>query len=286
MKDSKRNRLVNWLLNLDRRVVYLFILIAVSMPFFFKPVLSLQTTRWVKSSYELIEEAARRNKPIMIGMDYDPATLAELQPMAEAFLRHAFSKGVKVLGVNYNIQGTSLGASTLDRIAKEYGKTYGEDYVYFGWVPQFMVVLISMGDDFRESYEKDYRGTDVDKIPMLKNLQNFDDFHLVISISGTSIPVYYIRYGVTKFKFNFVAGVTAVSAPEYYPYLHSGQMKGLLGSMKAAAEYEGLLDKPADAMRGMASQSWGHLTMIFFIIVGNILYYLKKRVDSRKSQGV
>jgi hypothetical protein len=36
-------------------------------------------------------------------------------------------------------------------------------------------------------------------------------------------------------------GCTAVSAPEFYPYLNAGQMVGLLGGMQAAAEYEKLL---------------------------------------------
>ena len=93
----------------------------------------------------------------------------------------------------------------------------------------------------------------------------------------------YIVFGVERYDFNYVLGVTAVSAAEHYPYLNSGQLKGMLGGMKAAAEYEGLLvknnivKKTGDGMRGMASQTWGHLTIIAFIILGNILYFIKKR---------
>ena len=34
-----------------------------------------------------------------------------------------------------------------------------------------------------------------------------------------------------------VAGCTAVSAPEYYPYVQSGQLSGLLGGLAGAAAY-------------------------------------------------
>ena len=40
-----------------------------------------------------------------------------------------------------------------------------------------------------------------------------------------------------------IIGPTAVSAPKYYAFISSGQLKGMLGGMKGAAEYEQLLAK-------------------------------------------
>lgn len=281
MKNDRTNKWIDYIFNIDRRVVYLFIFIMVALPFFFKPVVSIRTTERVRNVYNLVEEAAKLNKPIIIGIDFDPSTIAELKPMAVALLRHAFMRDVKVLGINFLVNGTTLGADVMDTIAKEYGKEYGKDYAYFGYIPQMNIVLLNFCNDFRKSYEKDYRGNPVDDIPMLKDYQNFDDFHVVVDLSGTKIPQTYIFYGVNRCKFNFAAGVTAVSATEYFPYLHSGQMKGLMAGMKAAAEYEGLIGKSDKGMRGMAAQTWGHLTIIAFIIVGNILYYIKKSRDRK-----
>lgn len=279
MDNTTKKTWVNKIINLDRRVVYLFIFLAIAIPFFLKPVVKMTPTPWVKKAFELVDQAAEKNKAILIGFDYDPSTLAELQPMSEVILRHAFSKNVKVMGICFMPNGTSLAADTLDKIAKEKGKTYGEDYVFMGFLPQSNLVLLNFGSDFRQSYKKDFRGNAIEEIPMLQNMQNYDDFHAVFDISGTKLPLYYILYGVDKYNFNFVAGVTAVSATEYYPYLQSGQMKGLLAGMKGAAEYEGLSGFLSDGMAGMASQTWGHLIIIFFIIVGNILYYIKRRME-------
>lgn len=282
---STENKEKNWthtLINLDKRIVYVFIFLAVALPFFLNPVVEIKSTKWVQSAYNLVDEAALKRKPILIGFDYDPSTLAELQPMVVSILRHAFSKNVKVVGINFILNGTSLAATTLEKVAKEYDKKYGEDYAFFGYLPQTTVVLLNFGENFRKSYKKDYYGKNIDELPMLKGWQNFDDFHVVFCISGTGIPGTYIVYGVDRFKFNYVAGVTAVSAADYYPYLQSGQMKGLLGGMKAAAEYEGLAGKISDGMRGMASQTWGHVTIIIFIIIGNILFYVKRRYDEKE----
>jgi len=74
-----------------------------------------------------------------------------------------------------------------------------------------------------------------------------------------------------------VGCVTAVMGPENYPYLNSGQLKGLVAGLKGAAEYETLLGKPAIATRGMPAQSAVHILIIVLIVIGNILYLVEKR---------
>ena len=53
------------------------------------------------------------------------------------------------------------------------------------------------------------------------------------------------------------------SAPEFYPYLQSGQLLGLLGGMAGAAEYE-KLDRRARTRprKGMDAQSLAHLFIV------------------------
>ena len=57
------------------------------------------------------------------------------------------------------------------------------------------------------------------------------------AIPGTKEWVQQVQ---ARFHLPMVSGCTAVSAPEYYPYLQSGQLQGLLGGMAGAAEYEKL----------------------------------------------
>jgi hypothetical protein len=69
-----------------------------------------------------------------------------------------------------------------------------------------------------------------------------------------------------------VSGCTAVSTPEYYPYLQSGQLRGLLGGMAGAAEYElARHERQGAATRGMDAQSLAHLFVAICIVVGNLV---------------
>ncbi|MGB2697598.1 MAG: hypothetical protein WBD28_07045, partial [Candidatus Zixiibacteriota bacterium] len=82
---------------------------------------------------------------------------------------------------------------------------------------------------------------------------------------------------VTRFHIPLVSGCTAVVAPEFYPYLQSGQLKGLLGGMKGAAEYEKLVGKIGLGRRGMDSQSVSHIVVFLFILIGNIAYFATRK---------
>jgi hypothetical protein len=80
-----------------------------------------------------------------------------------------------------------------------------------------------------------------------------------------------------RFHIDMVAGVTAVSAPEYYPYLQSKQLLGLLGGMAGAAEYEKARGEKGSATRGMDAQSVAHYFVALCILLGNVVQWSKGR---------
>jgi len=66
-------------------------------------------------------------------------------------------------------------------------------------------------------------------------------------------------------------------AADYYPYLNSGQIFGLMGGMLGAAEYEKLVKRPGRAMEAMRVHVWTHMVIILFIVIGNVGFFLTKR---------
>lgn len=108
----------------------------------------------------------------------------------------------------------------------------------------------------------------------MKEVKNFSDLAIIVNISG-GLPgtKEWILQVQSRFHIKLISGCTAVSAPEFYPYLQSGQLSGLLGGMKGAAEYEQLMGKPGLGTKGMDSQSVAHIVIFFFILVGNIAYF-------------
>jgi len=65
--------------------------------------------------------------------------------------------------------------------------------------------------------------------------------------------------------------------------LRSGQINGLIGGLRGAAEYETLIDQKGRAIAGMDAQSATHLAIIVLVIICNIFYFLLRKQG--KQQG-
>ncbi|MDD3733068.1 MAG: hypothetical protein PHU88_11910, partial [candidate division Zixibacteria bacterium] len=114
-------------------------------------------------------------------------------------------------------------------------------------------------------------------------IQNYDQVACVVNISGTSGTEYWISYGQGRFGFPLALGVTGVMGAEYYPYLNSGQIFGYMAGMLGAAQYEKLAENDGKAVVAMKVQLFAHFLIIFFIIIGNIGFFMDK--FSKKREG-
>ena len=271
-------RFLGKITNLNRRVIYIIIFLAISIPLFFPMGLPVPISTEVKSVYDYIKNLGPSDA-VLISADYDASTLAELQPMMEAVMKHCFKGNVKLLIMSAYPVGTGLAQISLNRVLKEYEMKNGIDYVFLGYKPNFYIVIQQIGADITQAFPTDYYGTPMKDLPMMENIHNFKDIDLSISFSGTGIGLSWLFYAHERFNEPLALGVTGVMAPDYFPYLQSGQFVGLVGGMKGAAEYETLIREPALANAGMDAQSWSHICIILFIIIGNIGYFAtgKKR---------
>ncbi len=264
------------IVNIDKRVIFIMIALSMVLPLFFPMYLPVQVSKEVKSIYDYINNLTPSDA-ILLSADYDASTMAELQPMFDAVLRHAFSRNIKVLIMSDYATGAGLAEIALKRIADEYRAVNGMDFVFLGYKPNFDIVIQNMGVDISTAFPTDYYGTPLKDIPMMKKIKNYNDIRLLITYSGTGIALLWLEYAHERFGLPMAVGCTAVMGPDYYPYLQSGQFVGLLGGMKAAAEYEQLIRKPRFASAGMDAQSWSHIVMILFIILGNLGFLIMRR---------
>ncbi len=114
---------------------------------------------------------------------------------------------------------------------------------------------------------------------------NFDNVKAIINISGGSGTEYWINYANGRYNAKLAIGVTGVMTSDYYPFLQSGQIFGLIGGMKGASEYEhlaeegGYISKEKDqltASKSMPIQTTTHIVIILFIVIGNVGYFMTK----------
>ena len=262
---------------LDRRIIFVFIALAIILPLKFPFNLGFSITEPVQRLYDTIESFPEGTK-ILVSCDYDPGSMPELYPMNLAIFDHLFRKNLKVICTQLWPQGTPLAERAFNEIAVgRYNKTYGVDYVNLGFKEGREVVMVSMGNSIPQTFPRDYKGTKVAEIPVMQGVNSFKDVGMIVNISG-GMPgtKEWVLQVQSRFHVKLASGCTAVSAPEFYPYFQSGQLVGLLGGMKGAAEYEKLVNRPGFGRRGMDSQSVSHLIVFLFILIGNIAFFVLK----------
>ena len=263
--------------DLDRRWIYLVIGIVTFVPMLKYIGVPVNITTEVSSVYDRIESLSP-GTAIMVPMEFGPSTMAELQPMARAVLRHCFSKNLKVISTALQIEGVILIEQVLRETSAEFDKQYGVDYVFLGYKPYPDIVILNMGENFRNSFPRDYYGNELDSLPMMNGVNNYSNTACIVNINATSGVDYWINYANGRYGAELALGVTAVIATDYYAFLHSKQIFGLMGGLKGAAEYERLIGRPRDiANRAMTSVSVAHVFIILFIIIGNVAFFANRR---------
>jgi hypothetical protein len=273
-----RKEIIEKFLNIDRRIIFLLIVLAVLIPLL-KPLNlpGITTSAAVRGVYQKIESLSS-DDVLLVSMDFDPASKPELYPMGVAILRHAFQRGVKVIGMTLWLTGVGMVEEIMSKTAREYNKKYGEDYVFLGWAPGRVNVIIGLGQDFKRTFPKDFYGQKTTELPLLKNINSLRqiDYMVDLAAGDPGIETWYL-YGREKYKFELGGGCTAVIAPGLYPFFQTGQINGLIGGMKGAAEYESLINKKDKATAGMDAMSTTHFLIIGLVVLSNIFYFIRRK---------
>ncbi len=279
--------------DLDRRWIFLLMLLAVALPILFQMQFPETPTELVRDTFDQVDKLPEGSR-VLLAWDWDPASEGELKPMSTAFVRHCCEKNLKMVFMSLWPVGPQMIDDTIDQVIRRDfpGLVYGEDYVNLGYKPGFEGVIKVVVTDIRQLYTTDDKGTNIDKIPIMRNVKTVRDFDLLINVSaGYAGTKEWVQYAAAPYpdEIKLVAGCTGVSAPQLYPYIPN-QLKGMLGAIKGAAEYEQLvLDKYGreaqgkdeapyrDGLRRMGAQLVAHLLMIGLIVAGNAIYFAGRR---------
>jgi len=283
------------LMRLDRRWIFLALIIVCIGSYIIPFQVPILVEQEVKSIFEFIDTLPP-GEIVMVAIDYDPNSLAELHPMTYAIIEQCWRKRLKVLITALSQNGPGMADQAIRdisdslRLDRTYNGVFfegreivnGVDYCFLGYKPYFALVILGMGQDFRLPFPTDYYGTPLDSLPMMQGVINYDDVACVVDISGANITDWWISYGQGRFNFKLALGLTGVSTAQYYPFLGSGQVFGIMGGLLGAAQYEELADNPGMAKDGMRIQLYAHMVIILFIIMGNIGFFMDRR--KRKKQ--
>jgi len=265
----------------ERRWVFLFIGVALVLPYFMSITLETKVSPEVQGLFDGIKSLPPGSK-VLVAFDYDPPSAPELQPMADAFMAYAFKRDLKLIIIGLWPQGPQQANLSITRAMVEpdvaaKNLTYGTDYVNLGFQSGNEFVIQSMGTSFRSMFPRDIYNTPYDSIPLLRGVENFSNVDFVVNWSaGYPGTKEWVQIAVDRFRVRVGAGNTAVQAPEMYPYLNAGQLTGLAGGMTGAAEFEMATNEYGRATVALLSQLFSHAVVIAFIIIGNVALFLGK----------
>lgn len=260
----------------DRRFLYIALFLSVALPLLFPLGLSGEVSPATRQFYDLIE-SLEPGDAVLISFDCEAASWPEIGPVAHAVLEHALQKGVGIVGISFLSEGTALGYHLLSDLALAHHRTYGQDWVYLGFRPQYVAAMLGMGESILNEYPQDYLDHPTGELPLLSRVRSYGQIRLVISIADDSMPQYWVEYAGGRYGVRVAAGLSAVMVTTFTPYLDSGQMAGLVSGLKGAAEYEQLLGQDGAGTRGMDAQSTAHLTIIALVILGNVAHLRRRR---------
>jgi hypothetical protein len=332
-------KLIDTLQHLDRRIIFIFVALSVIIPLL-KPLgLKVMVTPLSQACYDALDKL-KPGDVVLMSFDYDPASAPELQPMANAVIKHLFEKKIRIIAMGLWPQGPQQAIQAFDEIATAeedvltanikpgmktaqdildakgevlvarktalteaiieklkadgIGKvsvakelyTYGVDYLNLGYLTGALSVVQKMGISIPETFPVDM----IEKKPtkdfkIMEGVKNYHDIGAVFSLtSGSAGVTTYISVANAQYGTICTGGCTAVSALEFYPYVQSKQLTGLLEGLKGASEYEKLVNMPPDkaiATKGMEPQAVCHMVIILFILLANFTYFMQKYLDKQ-----
>ena len=270
------------LTRLDRRWVFLAMGLSIAIPILLKLRFPEYPGKMAKDTFAAIE-AIPEGSPVLISFDYDPASAAELQPMASALVHHCASRNLKMVFTALWPLGKQQADRTIDTVLKPFHPEYreGVDYVQLGFQAGNEGVIKLMATNLPKQYPNDASGEAIANIPLLKDVKDLSAFKMIASVSaGYPGAKEWVLYGngAMPDAFEVIAGSTGVQVGQLLPY-YPQQVEGILVAVKGAAEYEMLVEEkypaadPSVIGQGrvrMGPQLVAHLLMIGLIILGNV----------------
>jgi len=295
------NKYITILGNLDRRIIFLLIGLAVLIPLI-KPnwvKLPIKIDNNTKIVYESIS-TLKENDKVLLSFAYGASTKPEVHPMVIALLNHLFSKGIKVYIVSLWPEGPIMAQQAMSTVENSglFNINDGTDYVMFDYKVGGFVVIKGIADNFRELYKQDDNGNSIEDLEIMNGVYSVEDFDFVFDFSaGVPGNAEWVQYACDPKNVSLSSGCTSIMVTDAIPYVESGQLKGILAGMPGAAEYEQLvyeymikeqlnnnkyINKNVEIQKGkafarMSAQSVAHLLMVILIIVGNIAYYYSRK---------
>ncbi len=226
--------------------MYVILFVAAALPFIVPIRLPLFIWSETRSAFDATDSTPPE-KVVAINSDWIGGSQGENWPQYEAVVSHCMMRGIKffTFALDADPLAPQMAEAINERQAKLYGRTYGKDWVNLGLTRGAPLTMSAIGRSVKSAFPSDFRGVstnDYEKLPIMRQINSVRDIHVLWAITyqpNLDWCVFLDPSGRTPIVFGS-AGIVTTS---WYPYIASGQLRGMLAGVRGAAEYETLLEQ-------------------------------------------
>lgn len=192
--------------------------------------------------------------PVLVVFDYDAAVAGDLQPVAEAYLRHLLRRGLRVLLVSTQPEGAALAGMALERALPGLPEAQeGPPALNLGYVAGGEAAVRALAMSVPDAAPAADGAA-------LQGIGGARDLPLIVVLARdlTALRCWIEQVG-TPYDTPLVAGVPTQVGLALEPYRAAGQLQGLIAGVGDAAAYERLGPGAATAGRllgGLRLGAW------------------------------
>ncbi len=264
-----------------RPLIYLFMFIAVVLPFFVKFDLfgaAVPITGHVPAEdFVQVVHKLPAGATVVLAFDYDPGMSGEMDLLATTIARDLVSRNVNIVAVSTHETGPQIAQRVLTTVAQDASNyTYGTHYVILNWIAGHEAGLSAFAS--RGFTGNDVKGQALGKYPVTANLKSLRDVKLVIELAGSENDLkLWLEQVALPSNVPMAAGVSAAVEPKARAYRDANQLIAITSGLLGAAQYELLSNQSASlAVTSVDAQTAAQLVFVFVIILGNLVYLTRR----------
>jgi len=265
---------------LNQRWLYLATAVLLVLPLLVRvPVPSSGASGATRGLYDAIDSCPP-GKVVMINSNWDMGSRAECEAQLDCVVRHLCRKRTRFVVTSVGLVfGPMFAEKVIRPIAREHGYRYGRDWVNCGYIQAsggLGVVVDGLCRDFHRVRPADANGTPIAELPLMDRVRTVRDIHMVYCV-GYAPEREWISFVNGQHGTPVGFGCMSIMAPEYYTFLDSGQLCGVLVGNRGSSEYEALLGRPGLGSRLIMVASFGNCAILAAAVLGNVGMWAAER---------
>jgi hypothetical protein len=260
---------------IDRRVLYWIHFILLMVPFLSPIGLPVKIAPNTRDLWDGINApAVEPGDYAILNLAFGVSAWSECMPGVVVCTKALLANDVKIIILGPYVDH-ELSYNQLLSKASQYfeGKTYGEDYVFLGYITGAESAIANLATDFRAMYPTDHFGTPLDNIPMMQGVNDWTSIELVLSSDTGDWGSYFLRQWQSQYGVRMAQIGIAMLGSTGVPLWQAGNYFGLSVGSRGGAELEMLIGEPDDATISMDSISVSHLLIVVAVILANVGYF-------------